>query len=50
MSKMKKAAGPNPETAMAAQTLSSELAVDIRGLIEAARLRVAQPSMPSWSC
>ena len=39
---MKKAAGPNPETTLATQMPGNELAVDIRGLIEAARLRVAQ--------
>ena len=42
MSRIKKAAEQNPETALSAAPLSGKLAADIRGLIEAARLRVAQ--------
>jgi hypothetical protein len=41
MSKSKKAAKQNFESALVTPALSGELAADIRGLIEAARLRVA---------
>jgi len=42
MSKRREPAKGHPETAVATAALSGELAADIRGLIEAARLRVAQ--------
>ena len=41
MSKSKKAGKQNSEASVATPALSSELAADIRGLIEAARLSVA---------